>query len=236
MNRPPLTQRWGFTLIELLIVVAIIAILAALLLPALGKAREQSKRAACASNLRQIALGFNLYADEDGGRFPVSNYRYGLGNLDNIPGDLARSLARYGIPDDKYKVWKCPSMGAPPGYSGASWFGLHYAIQTDLKGSSPYRGTLSPTKTSDPMGPLVGEELSWWNLDPAAFFGTHTKTPPDPTQGNSWGRYPVGYNQSFSDGHVTWYSIESFPSGTPGINSAMMFDTSGGGKWFWMEK
>ena len=60
----------GFTLIELLLVIAMIAILAALLLPALSRAREQGRSAACKSNLRQINIGFCLYADEHDDYFP----------------------------------------------------------------------------------------------------------------------------------------------------------------------
>jgi prepilin-type N-terminal cleavage/methylation domain-containing protein/prepilin-type processing-associated H-X9-DG protein len=60
----------GFTLIELMVVIAVIAIMAAILLPALNKAKEQGKATVCRNNMKQVALGFLMYADDNEENLP----------------------------------------------------------------------------------------------------------------------------------------------------------------------
>lgn len=113
----------GFTLIELLVVITIISILAAILLPALARAREAANRASCANNLKQLAVVFQMYANEHSGQLPPgsANRMWGESGLniqDNVSG-YSRRLVRNNFifegkavyPEylDDLRVLVCPS-------------------------------------------------------------------------------------------------------------------------------
>src|SRR3984957_8772818 len=113
-------RKGAFTLIELLVVIAIISILASMLLPALGKAKEKGVTIYCVNNLRQLGLGMQMYGDDSNDRLPVSTANIttpGVGAFTN--GTWTSSLLPY---FGNTNVLRCPALNSSYNKSGFSYF------------------------------------------------------------------------------------------------------------------
>ena len=187
----------GFTLIELLVVVAVIAILAALLLPALNNAKASAKRTQCASNLRQIIFAAAIYADENEDRYPAQL-------ADGLPVRAAGGTGRnyydllmpfVGNPT----VWLCPSANETAGLLAYHMNGL--IITTN---GLPASAIATPSQT------LLIAETGYRKLYDLAYLrpdhmGNYLYDRP---QRNHLG----GSNAGFIDGHVKWYDDNQWTS------------------------
>jgi prepilin-type N-terminal cleavage/methylation domain-containing protein/prepilin-type processing-associated H-X9-DG protein len=96
--------RRGFTLIELLVVIAIIALLMSILMPALGVAREQGRRAVCAQNEKNMGLGLFLYANDYNGRLPINEVDRWLFDVSYWTTDIILKTGAF----DRH-IFYCPS-------------------------------------------------------------------------------------------------------------------------------
>ena len=152
MDKRNVVERRGirFTLIELLIVIAILAILASMLLPALNKAREKARGIQCASNLKQSFQMLQFYADDNHGYIP--KYAEGTYTWSNPSTVTARTYFQ------NRKVLHCPSGKLPPGcdptnlndLGTSSWY--TYGIVEGNSGTFMHFATRKTIKTPNQWG------------------------------------------------------------------------------------
>jgi prepilin-type N-terminal cleavage/methylation domain-containing protein/prepilin-type processing-associated H-X9-DG protein len=199
-------KRNGFTLIELLVVIAIIALLMAILMPALNRAREQGKRAACLNNLRELTLGWILYADDNDDKIVQANTGrndawviwpgYEASEQEQIDNIRSGLLYTY-CPE--VKLYKCPTgirgelvtyaitdtMNGHDGVPGVKENNLMIYRRMQIKRPNERVVFLDEGRLSTNSWTIYYDEERWWDKVTA--------------------RHGDGTNWSFADGHSEYW-------------------------------
>jgi len=238
-KRTYLTQRHtrnrrGFTLLEVLVVVACIVMLVAILLPTLRRTREQARRAACQSNLKQIALAWHMYLDTNKGHFLQgvnTNWNYGGKQGATFSFKKLKPLnpllhLKPVTHKDAY-VFRCPADNGDenkqPTYY--DYYGTSYQTNLMLVGQNKLRilrddpckevvkaineqlKNLRRDRIGNEAGLVLMGDGGWWNT--LAFYGTKTI---------EWHNRRQSHNLAFMDGHVEFLTVRKGLNVTPTYN------------------
>ena len=206
-------MRRGFTLIELLVVIAIIAILAAILFPVFGRAREKARQTACLSNLKQIGTAISMYASDYDGMMPWQQMFVTWGSVGNL-GMPAWTEAIYPYTKNK-QIHLCPSA---PTNTIATYSFNQYVMSIPYGWAYVY-GPYTIDSAPDPSAAAmvfdrVGTSGVWQD---AAYAdadltnegqidgGTDDAAEGDQCAMEFPGRHNSGNNVVFMDGHTKWW-------------------------------
>lgn len=225
-------QNESFTLIELLVVVAIITLLLAILMPGLRKARSLAKRISCQSNLKHIAVAWQMYLDDNDGHFYQDiNANLNYGGWQGMVGWTNRPLNRYLNlsatleTENDAKVFCCPAdRGGVPGYAvhekAFSYIGTSYHTNVMLIGQNQLQvlndqfkvlheeinkrlPNLTLSKVDNPSRLLLIGDYGWFNQWKPAEL-------PDPEWKElaEWHGREDCFDMAFLDSHVNFLNIK----------------------------
>jgi len=223
----------AFTLIELLVVVAIIATLAALLLPALAAAKAKGQQTACLDNLRQLALGSQMYPADNGGKLaanlPISGpvgqatNSWVLGNMkqgDESTNSLFIRLGMFFPYASQLAVYRCPADSSQTGgtfrarsYSMNGWMGSRYMeaasapgyFRTFVKDNEiAAEGAAHLWCLADEHEASIDDGWFWVTMNDSQPFASFPAT-----------RHSRGYCLNFADGHAEKYKLRDSNTESP---------------------
>lgn len=215
-SSPRASRNSGFTLIELLVVIAIIAILSAMLLPALSNSKAAAKCVQCLSNLRQMEIAAQIYTSDHNGSYPIA-YRYATVNGVNIsyawdlttikgsPYRVVPGLLWEG--QGNIKIQQCPSFTGSANWLTDPYTGYNY--NTSYIGHGQFESIPEPAKNSAVKHP--SKTVIFGDGQYAGGADKFMRAPfPNPGDAGFWGRtsgtqgfrHEGRSNATFCDGHA----------------------------------